>query len=434
MADRLKVNNLNISMNSTNGEITDAKLFEALKASVEGRNLKKVLLLPPDLTRLHSYAGRITSMYYKMLKGSCHVDIMPALGTHDPMSREECLEFFGSEVPYEAIIPHNWRTDITTIGQVPASYVKEISEGLIDYSIEVQVNKRLLDPSYDLIISIGQVVPHEVVGMANYSKNIFVGCGGREMINKSHFLGAIYGMERMMGKDHTPVRKVFDYAEQNFIKDIPLIYVLTVTTVDGSKVNLEGLYIGRERRLFEEAVALSQKKNLIFLDKPLKKVIVYLDEREFKSTWLGNKAVYRTRMAIADGGELIIIGPGVRKFGEDEGIDRLIRKYGYKGRLKILEDYKAHDDLKENMSAAAHLIHGSSDGRFSITYATGKLTRKEVEDVGFKYMPLEEALAKYNPEKLRDGFNTLPDGEEIFFISNPAIGLWANREIFDRRG
>ena len=86
------------------------------------------------------------------------------------------------------------------------------------------------------------------------------------------------------------------------------------------------------------------------------------------------------------------------------------------------------------MSAAAHLIHGSSDGRFSITYATGKLTRKEVEDVGFKYMPLEEALAKYNPEKLRDGFNTLPDGEEIFFISNPAIGLWANREIFDRRG
>lgn len=425
---------LSISMKPTNGHISDAALLDALKKSVEGRNLKKVLLLPPDLTRLHSYAGRITAMYYGMMKDSCQVDIMPALGTHDAMTREECLEFFGREVPFEAIIAHNWRNDITTIGEIPSSFVSEVSEGLIDYPVDVQVNKRLLDPSYDLIISIGQVVPHEVVGMANYSKNIFVGCGGKVMINRSHFLGAVYGMERMMGRDNTPVRKVFDYAEEHFIKDIPLMYVLTVTTVDAGKVNLEGLFVGRERSLFEEAVALSQKKNLIFLDKPLKKVVVYLDEREFKSTWLGNKAVYRTRMAIADDGELIILAPGVRKFGEDEGIDKLIRKYGYVGRIKILDYYKANEDLKENLSAAAHLIHGSSDGRFSITYAVEKLTKEEVEGAGFNYKPLSEVLAKYDPGKLKDGFNTLPDGEEIFYISNPAIGLWANKTIFERRG
>jgi nickel-dependent lactate racemase len=166
------------------------------------------------------------------------------------------------------------------------------------------------------------------------------------------------------------------------------------------------------------------------MEKPIRKVVVYLDEREFKSTWLGNKAVYRTRMAIADGGELIILAPGVRRFGEDEVIDKLIRKYGYVGRIKVLEQYKANEDLKENLSAAAHLIHGSSDGRFGITYAPGKISREEIEGVNFKYMPLDKALEKYNPEKLKDGFNTLDDGEEIFFISNPAIGLWASKSLF----
>lgn len=422
---------LDISIKAAdNRPISDEILVESLKKSIEGRKLTKILLLPPDLTRLHSYAGKITALYYNMLKNKCQVDIMPALGTHEAMTEEECLEFFGPDVPYSAVITHNWRTDIVKIGTVPSEFVKEVSEGLIDYSIDAEVNKRLADKTYDLIISIGQVVPHEVVGMANYTKNVLVGCGGKTMINRSHFLGAVYGMERMMGRDHSPVRKVFDYAEERFLKDIPLMYVLTVTTVNEGNVLLEGLFIGRERRLFEEAVELSQSKNLIFMEKPIRKVVVFLDEREFKSTWLGNKAVYRTRMAIADGGELIILAPGVRRFGEDEVIDKLIRKYGYAGRIKVLEQYKANEDLKENLSAAAHLIHGSSDGRFGITYAPGKISREEIEGVNFKYMPLDKALEKYNPEKLKDGFNTLDDGEEIFFISNPAIGLWASKSLF----
>ncbi len=423
---------MNISIKADNsGPISDSALQDALKKSLEGRALTKILLLPPDLTRLHSYAGKITALYYNLLKGKCQIDIMPALGTHDAMTKEECTEFFGPDVPYECIIPHKWRTDIVKIGQIPSDYVKEVSGGLIDYPVDVEVNNRILDSTYDLIISIGQVVPHEVVGMANYTKNVLVGCGGSTMINRSHFLGAVYGMERMMGRDHSPVRKVFDYAEEKFLAELPLMYVLTVTTAQQNNVSLEGLFIGRERKLFEEAVAMSQEKNLIFLDKPLKKVVVYLDEREFKSTWLGNKSIYRTRMAIADDGELIILAPGVRKFGEDDQIDKLIRKYGYVGRIKILEQYNANDDLKENLSAAAHLIHGSSDGRFNITYATQKLSREEVESVNFKYMPLDEALKKYNPQNLEDGFNILKDGEEIFYISNPALGLWASKNLFE---
>jgi len=405
--------------------LSRSEIEVALRESIEGRSLKKVLLLPPDYTRMYSGAGIITNIYYNMLKDICEVDIMPALGTHEPMTHKECTAFFGEDVPFEKILVHNWRTDVVKLGEVPAEFVSEVSEGLVNNKVDVEVNRRLVDPTYDLIISIGQVVPHEVVGMANYSKNIFVGCGGSNMINSSHMLGAFYGMERIMGKDFSPVRRVFDYAEENFLKDIPLMYVLTVTTNTGDVTNIHSLYTGRSRANFEAAVADSQRVNLTYVDKPLKKVVVYLDEREFKSTWLGNKAVYRTRMAIADGGELIVLAPGVRKFGEDDENDALIRKYGYVGREKVLELVKDHEDLKNNLSVAAHLIHGSSDGRFSITYATEKLSAEEVKGAAFGYMPYAEAAKRYDPAVLKDGFNTLEDGEEIFYISNPALGLWS---------
>ena len=403
--------------------ISNEELKEALAKSIEGKNLKKVLLLPPDYTRMYSGAGKIVAAYYDMLKDTCDVDIMPALGTHDPMTKEECLAFFGDGVPFEKLIVHNWRTDVVKIGEVPAEYVSEVSEGLVNSKIDVEVNKRLLDKSYDLIISIGQVVPHEVVGMANYSKNIFVGCGGSSMINSSHMLGAFYGMERIMGKDFSPVRKVFDYAQEHYLKDIPLLYVLTVTTNKGDETYIHGMFIGEKRDMFEQAVALSQEINLCHVKEPFKKVVVYLDPREFKSTWLGNKAIYRTRMAIADGGELIILAPGVKKFGEDGAVDKLIRKYGYVGREKVLKLTEKNQDLKDNLSVAAHLIHGSSDGRFKITYCTKLVTEEEVKGVAFNYVPYDEAVKKYNPEVLTDGFHTI-DGEEIFYISNPALGLW----------
>ncbi len=415
-----------------NGGISIEEIEEALKKSLQeqGKELKKVLLIPPDITRAHSGAGDITRIYYNILKDSCQVDIMPALGTHMPMAHEEIDIFFGPDIPKERFIVHNWREDVVKIGQIPGEYISQISGGLIDEPIDVEINRLLLDESYDLIISIGQVVPHEVVGMANYSKNIFVGCGGMDIINKSHMLGAVFGMERIMGRDHSPVRKVFDYCEEHFIKDMPLIYVLTVTTNSAEGVQIHGLFVGRDRSLFEQAVKLSQQKNLEYVDKPLHKVVVYLDEQEFKSTWLGNKAIYRTRMAIADDGELIVLAPGVRQFGEDKENDRLIRKYGYVGRLKVLELFKENKDLQENQSVAAHLIHGSSDGRFAITYAPGYLTKQEIEGVNYKYMDLREALKKYDPTKLKDGFNIIEDCQEIFYISNPALGLWADKSKF----
>jgi len=404
----------------------------ALGAWVSGfaKRPRKVLLLPPDFTRGHSQAGLIVQVLYQMLAPEAQVDMMPALGTHAPVSRDERLEMFGPDIPEERFLVHNWRTDVVKIGETPADYVAEVSEGLVDYAIDVEVNRRLLDPSYDAIVSIGQVVPHEVVGMANYTKNVLVGCGGKCMIDKTHFLGAVYGMERLMGRDHSPVRKVFDYAEEHFLGALPLQYVLTVTTAENRRAAIRGLFAGRDRSLFEEAVRLSQKHNFDLLDRPLKKLVVYLDPSHFKSTWLGNKAIYRTRMAIADRGELIIIAPGVKQFGEDPLVDGLIRKYGYSGAPRILEMVRQNEDLRGSLSAAAHLIHGSSEGRFDIVYAPGHLTRSEIESVGFGYMPLAEAIARFNPDALHDGYNTV-GGEEIFYVSNPSLGLWSLAERFE---
>lgn len=390
---------------------------------------KKVLALPPDFTRFHSFAGTITEMAWEHY-GDALTDVLPALGTHFPMTDSEIGRMFG-KVPKDLFRVHDWRNDVVTVGTVPSEYIQQVSEGKLDYTWPAQVNKLLANGGHDLIMSIGQVVPHEVIGMANYNKNIFVGTGGSEGINKSHFIGAVYGMERIMGRAESPVRSVLNYASTHFTNHLPIVYIQTVVSKDDEgKLQIRGLYAGDDFECFRLASALSLEANFLMVDKPIKKAVVYLDPEEFKSTWLGNKSIYRTRMALADGADLIVLAPGLKEFGEDKEIDRLIRKYGYAGTPKTLEAVDKNQDLRDNLGAAAHLIHGSSEGRFTVTYCPGKLTREEIESVYFKYASLDEMVKRYNPEKLVDGFNTMPDGEEIFYISNPALGLWAHPDRF----
>lgn len=394
---------------------------------------KKVLAIPPDYTRLPSRAGELTEIAWKYY-GEKLTDVLPALGTHSPMTDEQINHMFG-ETPRNLFRIHDWRHDVITLGEVPAAYVKQVSEGKVDFSWPAQVNRLLVEGNFDLILSIGQVVPHEVVGMANYNKNIFVGTGGIEGINKSHFVGAVYGMERMMGRSDTPVRKIFNYASDHFASHLPIVYVLTVVGVnkEGNQQTY-GLFVGDDLSVFDLAARLSLEVNFEMVEKPLKKVVVWLDPTEFKSTWLGNKSIYRTRMAIADGGELIVLAPALKEFGEDKEIDRLIRKYGYHGTPATLKAVSENEELRNNLSAAAHLIHGSSEGRFTITYCPGKssenLTKEEIESVGFRWDDIDRVMKTYRVETLKNGVNTLPDGKEVFFISNPALGLWAHRDRF----
>ena len=416
---------------SENDDLGLAGLEEGLITALDKLDIKgRVLAIPPDFTRKHSFAGplvQLTDKYY----GKQLTDILPALGTHAPMSVREIDEMFRG-VPAEKFRVHNWREDIVTLGEVPGRYLADISGGRVSYGWPAQVNRLLAEGGYELILSVGQVVPHEVIGMANHNKNIFVGTGGPEGINKSHFLGAVYGMEKIMGRSDTPVRQVLNYASREFAADLPIVYVQTVVSPDTDRnLKIRGLYIGDDEECFEKACELSLKVNFEMLDKPLDKVVVYLDPDEFKSTWLGNKSIYRTRMALADEGELLVLGPGVKEFGEDRAIDLLIRKYGYRTSPEILDFVESNADLMDNLSAAAHLIHGSSENRFRITYCPGHLSKEEIDGVGFRYGELDKMMRKYNPQDLTDGYNTMPDGEEVFFISNPALGLWAYEGRFE---
>jgi nickel-dependent lactate racemase len=387
-----------------------------------------VLAVPPDQTREHSRSGELTRNAWKHY-GDRLKAVLPALGTHTAMRPDQITHMFG-EVPQNLFQVHNWRTDIETMGEVPTEFIREQSEGKLNYAYPAQVNKMLSRGGFDLILSIGQVVPHEVIGMANYNKNVLVGTGGREGINRSHYLGAVYGMERIMGRAVNPVRNVLNYASEHFLNHLPIVYVQTVVgrKADG-RLAVRGLYIGDDAECFLRAAELSLKVNFEMLEEPIKKAVVYLDPAEFHSTWLGNKAIYRTRMALADDAELIVLAPGVKEFGEDKTIDTLIRKYGYRGTPATLKAVEANADLANDLSAAAHLIHGSSEGRFRITWCPGHLSKEEVEGVGFQYGDLNAMLKRYDPEKLSLGVNHV-DGEEIFFISNPGLGLWAHKSRF----
>jgi nickel-dependent lactate racemase len=410
--------------------LTPPDLQEGVRRALDQLGAKnKVLAIPPDFTRFHSFAGTLTNLIYKYY-GAKLTDVLPALGTHTAMTSAQIETMFG-DVPTGLFRVHDWRNDVMTLGEVPSEYVNRVSEGKVNYAWPAQVNKLLIEGGHDLILSIGQVVPHEVIGMANYNKNIFVGTGGAEGINKSHFIGAAFGMERIMGRAINPVRQVLNYASDHFARHLPIVYMQTVVDkdADGNLV-VRGLYIGDDMECFEKAAELSLQVNFEMLEKPLKKVVVYLDPAEFKSTWLGNKSIYRTRMALADDGELLVLAPGLSEFGEDKQIDLLIRKYGYLTTEEILDLTNRYNDLQQNLSAAAHLIHGSSENRFRITYCPGQLSRSEIESVNYQYADLEEMLVKYPPAKLRDGFNTMSDGEEVFYISNPALGLWAHRDRF----
>jgi nickel-dependent lactate racemase len=405
--------------------ISPADLSEAVTGALRKLGARrKVLAVPPDFTRFHSRSGEITELVFRHY-GPALEKVLIAGGTHRPMTADEIKTMFGG-VPRDRFIDHDFRHDVATLGRVPASFIKEVSDNACDWDWPAQVNTLIARGGYDLVLSIGQVVPHEVTGMANYNKNIFVGTGGAEAINKSHFLGAVYGMERMMGRADTPVRRVLNYAAERFLKGLPIVYILTVLGCDEcGRSALKGLFIGDDDECFLQAAALSVKVNFQTLDRPLEKAVVHLDPHEYKSAWLCNKAIYRTRMAMADRGTLVILAPGMKEFGEDPEIDRLIRKYGYKGTPATLAAVRDNDDLRANLSAAAHLIHGSSEGRFDIVYCPGHVGRAEIEAAGYGYGSPPDMMKKYDPGKLKDGYNTLSDGEQIYYISQPAQGLWA---------
>ncbi len=406
--------------------ISDEFLRSTLADFYARKQPKRVLALPPDQTRFDSRAGDITDITYELL-GDRLVDIMPALGTHEPMNEKQLSKMFPN-TPQHLFRPHHWRNDVVTLGEIEKEFVSQVTEGMYATAWKAQCNKLLLHGNHDLIVSIGQVVPHEVIGMANYTKNIFVGVGGAEGINESHYLSALYGMERVMGRCDTPLRRILNEAADRFCTNMPIVYILTVidSQPDGSKV-MRGLYIGDSHDIFEQAGELSAQVNCFRLEEAPRTMVVYMNPEKYSKTWIANKAIYRTRMAIGDGGRLVIIAPGVKTFGEDPEVDRLIRKYGYMTTPEVLEAVAKNDDLRANLSAAAHLIHGSTENRFHVTYATDLLSAEQIQSVRYDHSPVAPTVDEYLGEPRPDGWYSSKSGESFYFLNDPGLGLWMHR-------
>jgi nickel-dependent lactate racemase len=394
---------------------------------------KRVLLLPPDITRMHSGAGRLTEMLYNLLADEAEVHVIPTLGQHVPHTPEENRQMFGS-IPNERIHAHDWRGGCVEVGELPGRFVDEATQGAADWALPIVLNKMLMTEPWDLIINVGHVVPHEVLGFANHNKNYFIGLAGKDLICTSHMAAASCGIENNLGNLITPLRACFNRAEDLFLGDLPDLYVQVVLARnDNDQLVHTGVYVGDDLETYLAAARQSREQNITLFDEPVKKIVCVMQGDEFFSTWVANKSVYRTRMALADGGELVVIAPGLKRFGEQSDVDALIRKYGYVGTPRVLELYKQNADMQDLAHGTAHLMHGSSEGRFSITYAPGHLTKPEIEGVNFRYADINETIARYRPESCKQGWNTTADGEQYYFIPTPSAGLWATREkLFNR--
>jgi len=398
--------------------------------------LNRVLLLPPDITRAHAGVGWMTEYLYNQLSehGAAEVHVIPTLGQHVPHTLQDNRWMFGS-IPEERIHAHDWKNGVVHVGTVPAELVKKATGGAADWEMPIDLNRMLMEEHWDLIINIGHVVPHEVLGFANHNKNYFIGLGGKRTLGAAHMASAVYGIENNLGNLLTPVRRCFNWAEEQFLGGLPDVYVQVVMNDDDrGKLVHTGVFVGDDLDTYLDAARLSREQNITVFDEPVKKIVAVMQADEFRATWVANKAIYRTRMAMADGGDLLIIAPGVIRFGEQPEVDALIRKYGYLSKDEVLALYETSPDMRDIPHGTAHLVHGSPEGRFTVTYAPGGLTREEIESVGYRYMDVDEALARYNPEVMKDGWNTMPDGEEVFFISTPSAGLWAWKDrLYGRR-
>ena len=395
---------------------------------------QRVLLLPPDITRMHSGAGRVTEMLYDLFsEEGAEVEMIPTLGQHVRHTADENLRMFGA-VPQERIHWHDWREGCVAVGELPARFVEQMTDGVTNSPLPITLNRMVMEHKWDLIINVGHVVPHEVLGFANHNKNYFIGLGGKDTICASHMLAAACGIENNLGNLITPLRACFNRAEDEFLSHLPDFYVQLVLARNpqGHLVHT-GVYVGNDLETYLAAARQSREQNITLLDEPIDKIVCVMQGDEFLSTWVANKAIYRTRMALADGGQLIIIAPGLQRFGEQLEVDALIRKYGYAGTDRVMEQYAQNEDMQDLAHATAHLIHGSTEGRFTVTYAPGQLTAEDIETVGYQYADIGKTVARYEPQKRREGWNTTADGERFFFIPTPSAGLWATREkIFNR--
>ncbi|HST23503.1 MAG TPA: lactate racemase domain-containing protein [Blastocatellia bacterium] len=375
----------------------------------------RVLAIIPDKTRddntdlLFPFAAEALAS-----RGVAQFDALVAQGTHQPMTEEEKRLKTGAA---HAVLPglgkiydHKWdqAEELVTIGELSSERVRELTEGLIDRSILLQVNRLLTPRLYDTVLVFGATVPHEVAGFSGGAKYFFPGVSGPELTHVTHWLGALATIENIIGRVETPTRRMIEAAAE-FISARVISFNSVVTRDDDGRIRTHALFAGDIREALRQAAEVSRKVHIKYTGRKYWRVVALLDEH-YDEMWVGGKASYKLGSIIEDGGELLIHAPHLRSISETHG--RLIERYGYAPLEVVAEMVNSSAELTANLCVAAHLAHvsyasrkddrGRIVPRYSITLASS-IDEATCTHVNLGYMDYRE----FRREHYENDLNTL---------------------------
>lgn len=361
--------------------LTTSSLTEIIHAALDVvQPGERVLAIIPDKTRddnTHVLFPIATEFLTK--RGVASFDALVAQGTHPPMSETQKCTKIGADTFAGQLFDHRWDdpTELITLGELSAETVKELTNGLIENAVPVSINKLLAPGIYDTVLVFGATVPHEVAGFAGGAKYFFPGVAGPELTHTTHWLGALAGIENIIGQVDTPTRRLIEAATDLIEARIISLNTVVSRTSDDELVTY-ALFTGDIREAFRRAAEVSRQVHIRYTGRKYKKVVALLDPH-YDELWVGGKASYKLGAIIEEGGELIIYAPHLTRLSETHGA--LIEKYGYAPLESVRDMLGISQELRENLCIAAHLAHVAYAGRldergkvvprYKITMATG---------------------------------------------------------------
>jgi nickel-dependent lactate racemase len=411
---------------STDRYLTDEEIraiaAEALGAApLDG---KRVLVIIPDGTRTMPMPLMYDAFEEILGPRVAALDYLVALGTHQPMTDEQLTRLVGREVKdgrTDRRRIHNHRWDLpesfVTLGTIPAKEIEELSGGLMSRDVPVTINRLVLD--YDQILICGPVFPHEVVGFSGGTKYFVPGIAGPDIINFTHWLGAVMTNYRIIGAGYTPVRAVIDRAA-SFI-DTPVLCAALVVSHDG----VSGLYVGPPRDAWVAASALSSEKHIVWVDKPFTRVLSVMPKM-YDDLWTGAKGMYKMEPAVADGGEVVIYSPTIDEVSYTHG--RIIDEIGYHCIDYFLKQWERFRQYPAGVVAHSTHVKGLGEydaatgverPRINVTLATG-IPEARCRKINLGYLDPASVDVEEWKARADEGWLVVPRaGEMLYRVRQP---------------
>ena len=406
---------------------TEAEIRELMVQALTQTDLsgKRVLIITPDSTRTAPLPQMFRLFYEYLGEEVAALDYLIALGTHLAMTDDGLNKLFGLTPQERAgkyakvnIFNHRWDLPDTfvNLGQITEAEIEEITGGLMRQAVDVRLNKLVFD--YDQIIICGPTFPHEVVGFSGGNKYFFPGIGGSEVINFSHWLGAVITSYEVIGTKYTPVRRVIDKAAA-FIDRPKLCFSMVVKGED-----LAGLYVGTPEEAYDAAADLSAKLHINWVDRPYQKVLSVMPTL-YDDLWTAAKGMYKTEPAIAAGGEVIIYAPHIDEISYTHG--KIIDEVGYHVRDYFLKQWDKFKHYPGGVLAhSTHLrgigeydvVRGIESPRIDVTLAT-RIPEERCRQVNLGYLDLDKVNLEDWENREDEGILLIPKAGEMLYRVKP---------------